>query len=168
MSVLRRVTKCIFVKETAPAFASSHQPQVRLSHRFSPSIKFGFHKVPQSRLLTTSSATEMRAQVLEKFNTPYAFKDIPKPADPEGTDILIQVHAASYCHTDAVFASGAMWQDLPRVGSHEFAGEVVALGSDVSPSLGLKVGTKVGVPGRAYKPCGTCYECTDNDGDPEK
>ena len=112
---------------------------------------------------------KMRAQVLEKFNTPYVFKDdIPKPQNPEGKDILIQVLAASYCHTDAVFASGSMWQDLPRVGSHEFAGKIVALGPDVDASLGLSVGKSVGVPGRAYHPCGECYECLNNDGDPEK
>ena len=112
---------------------------------------------------------KMRAQVLEKFNTPYVFKDdFPKPQNPEGKDILIQVLAASYCHTDAVFASGSMWQDLPRVGSHEFAGKIVALGPDVDPSLGLSVGKSVGVPGRAYHPCGECYECLNNDGDPEK
>jgi D-arabinose 1-dehydrogenase-like Zn-dependent alcohol dehydrogenase len=111
----------------------------------------------------------MRAQVLEKFNTPYVFKeDFPKPPEPKGKDILIKVLAASYCHTDAVFASGSMWQDLPRVGSHEFAGKIVALGPDVDPSLGLSVGKSVGVPGRAYHPCGECYECLNNDGDPEK
>ena len=112
---------------------------------------------------------KMRAQVLEKFNTPYVFKDdFPKPQNPEGKDILIQVLAASYCHTDAVFASGSMWQDLPRVGSHEFAGKIVALGPDVDASLGLSVGKSVGVPGRAYHPCGECYECLNNNGDPEK
>ncbi|KAL2826563.1 chaperonin 10-like protein [Aspergillus pseudoustus] len=109
----------------------------------------------------------MRAQVLEAFNTPYVLKDIPKPPSPMGKDILVNVKAASYCHTDAVFASGAMWQDLPRVGSHEFAGVIVAMGPDVSSSLGLEVGTAVGVPGRAFHPCGTCYQCSNNDGDPE-
>lgn len=108
----------------------------------------------------------MRAQVLEAFNTPYVLKDIPKPPSPTGHDILVQVQAASYCHTDAVFASGAMWQDLPRVGSHEFAGIITALGPNVSNSLGLKVGQPVGVPGRAFHPCGSCYECRNNDGDP--
>jgi propanol-preferring alcohol dehydrogenase len=109
----------------------------------------------------------MRAQVLEAFNTPYVLKDIPKPLSPTGKDILVNVKAASYCHTDAVFASGAMWQDLPRVGSHEFAGVIVAMGPDISPSLGLQVGTAVGVPGRAFHPCGSCYQCSNNDGDPE-
>lgn len=108
----------------------------------------------------------MRAQVLESFNTPYNFRDVTKPADPTGSDILVKVEAASYCHTDAVFASGAMWQDLPRIGSHEFAGTIAALGQDVSPDLGLKVGQPVGVPGRAFHPCGKCYECTHNEGDP--
>lgn len=93
---------------------------------------------------------------------------MPKPPAPEGQDILVKVQAASYCHTDAVFASGAMWQDLPRVGSHEFAGMIVAMGPDVSPRLGLKVGTAVGVPGRAFHPCGSCHQCRNNDGDPEK
>lgn len=108
----------------------------------------------------------MRAQVLESFNNPYVLKDIPKPGDPEGKDVLVQVQAASYCHTDAVFASGSMWKDLPRVGSHEFAGEIVALGPDVEPALGLSIGNRVGVPGRAFRPCETCYECRNNDGDP--
>ncbi|KIW84150.1 hypothetical protein Z517_03398 [Fonsecaea pedrosoi CBS 271.37] len=110
----------------------------------------------------------MRAQVLEAFNTPYKFKDVPVPPDPTGQDILVKVGAASYCHTDAVFASGAMWQDLPRIGSHEFAGTIVAMGPDVSPKLNLEVGMPVGVPGRAFHPCGSCYECLNNDGDPEK
>lgn len=108
----------------------------------------------------------MRAQVLDAFNTPYKFKEIAKPSDPTGQDILVKVEAASYCHTDAVFASGAMWQDLPRIGSHEFAGTIVAMGSDVSSALNLKTGLPVGVPGRAFHPCGACYECTNNDGDP--
>ena len=109
----------------------------------------------------------MRAQVLEEFNKDYVFKDIPRPPSPEGKDILVEVLAASYCHTDAVFASGSMWQDLPRVGSHEFAGKIIALGPDVDKSLGLAEGQSVGVPGRAYHPCGECHECRHNDGDPE-
>lgn len=108
----------------------------------------------------------MRAQVLEAFNQPYNLKEIAKPPAPKGHELLVKVEAASYCHTDAVFASGAMWQDLPRVGSHEFAGTIEALGEDVSPDYNLQVGLPVGVPGRAFHPCGKCYECTNNEGDP--
>jgi D-arabinose 1-dehydrogenase-like Zn-dependent alcohol dehydrogenase len=110
----------------------------------------------------------MRAQILETFNAPYKYTTShPVPPQPEKHDLLIRVLAASYCHTDAVFASGQMQPDLPRVGSHEFAGEVIALGSAVSPNLGLTVGTRVGVPGRSYRPCGKCGECKYEDGDAE-
>ncbi|CEI60106.1 hypothetical protein FVEN_g8105 [Fusarium venenatum] len=100
------------------------------------------------------------AAVVEQFGKPYTFKQIPRPTEPEGKDIIVKVLAASYCHTDAIFAAGLLSQDLPRIGCHEFAGEVIALGPDVSSHLGVAVGTRVGVPGRAYHPCGTCYECT--------
>ncbi|SCO75830.1 uncharacterized protein FRV6_00042 [Fusarium oxysporum] len=100
------------------------------------------------------------AAVVEKFGKPYTFKQVSRPKDPEDQDILIKVLAASYCHTDAVFAAGLLSQDLPRIGCHEFAGEVIALGPNVSSRRGVAVGTRVGVPGRAYHPCGTCFECT--------
>lgn len=101
-----------------------------------------------------------KAAVLERFGEPYTLKRIPQPANPQGQDVLIKVLAASYCHTDAVFASGAMSQTLPLIGCHEFAGEIVSLGAEVSRDLGLAVGSRVGVPGRPYHPCTTCYECT--------
>ncbi|KAK6382831.1 hypothetical protein LTS17_003500 [Exophiala oligosperma] len=107
----------------------------------------------------------MRAQVLEAFNEPYRLRNIPPPASPAGQDLLIRVLAASYCHTDAVLATGSRWPELPRVGSHELAGEIVEMGPEVSSSLKLKIGTKIGVPARAYRPCGHCYECQNTDGD---
>ncbi len=111
----------------------------------------------------------MRAQILESFNEPYTFKsDHPSPSAPKGHELLIHVQAASFCHTDAVFASGAMQQGLPRIGSHEFAGIIDAIGPDaeeVAEQRGLKVGDLVGVPGRAFNPCGECKECVQNDGD---
>ncbi|WAO95372.1 PKS-ER domain-containing protein [Fusarium falciforme] len=97
------------------------------------------------------------AAVVERFGEPYILKQIPRPENPKGPDLLIKVLAASYCHTDAVFAAGLLSQDLPRIGCHEFAGEVVAVGPEVR---GIVVGQRVGVPGRAYHPCGSCYECT--------
>lgn len=105
----------------------------------------------------------MRAQVLEEFNKPYVLKtDIAQPQHAAPGDVLIRVLAASYCHTDTVYASGVMAPaTLPRVGCHEFAGEICALGEQIPPELKdqLKVGTKVGVPVRAYHPCGNCVEC---------
>lgn len=106
------------------------------------------------------------AAVLEHFNAPYTLKQVPGHGDPQGPDLLIRVLAASYCHTDSVFASGGLSQNLPLVGCHEFAGEIVAIGPDVPESLGLATGVRVGVPGRAYHPCGQCFECSNNGRDP--
>jgi propanol-preferring alcohol dehydrogenase len=113
----------------------------------------------------------MRAQVLTAFNEPYEFRsDFPRPPSPSGYELLVRVVAASYCHTDAVFAAGAMQQGLPRIGSHEFAGVVEAMGAEaekVAEQKGLAQGQLVGVPGRAFGCCGECGECTENEGDQE-
>ncbi|KAL3469558.1 chaperonin 10-like protein [Aspergillus californicus] len=108
------------------------------------------------------------AAVVERFNEPYRIQKIAKPGKPEGADLLVKVLAASYCHTDAVFAAGGLSQDLPRVGCHEFAGMVVAVGPDVPSDSALTEGVHVGVTGRAYHPCGQCYECLNTGGDPER
>ena len=55
---------------------------------------------------------------------------------------------------------------LPIVHCHEFAGTVVAAGPDVAGTEragSIKVGACVGVPGRAYRPCGRCWECRHNE-----
>lgn len=108
----------------------------------------------------------MRAQVLEAFNQRYQLRERPRPGPPSGQDLLIRVFAASYCHTDAVLAAGHRSPYLPRVGSHEFAGEIVEMGPDVDPSYGLDIGTRVGIAARAYKPCGSCFECRNSAPDP--
>ncbi|KAL6246521.1 hypothetical protein RBB50_006758 [Rhinocladiella similis] len=108
----------------------------------------------------------MRAQVLEAFNQPYKLRERQPPGPPTGVDLLIRVLAASYCHTDAVLVAGHRSPYLPRVGSHEFAGEIVEKGPEVNPSYGLEIGTRVGVPARAYRPCGSCFECRNSAPDP--
>lgn len=111
----------------------------------------------------------MRAQVLEAYHSPYVLREYPKPPDPVSHDLLLHVKAASYCHTDAVLAAGEFPQHpILCVGCYEFAGTIIAMGSDVMPELNLKVGLLVGVPSRSYHSCGTCYECRNNDGDPKK
>ncbi len=115
--------------------------------------------------MSTRPNDTMLAAVLERFGEPYIMKQVHRHPDPEGQDVLVKVLAASYCHTDAVFASGRLSQSLPRVGCHEFAGEIVSLGPDVHAHLALQVGMRVGIPGRAYRPCGTCFECTNSGGD---
>lgn len=55
---------------------------------------------------------------------------------------------------------------FPHIGSHEFAGTVVALSS--SPSDAAKaypVGTRLGIPGRGFRVCGSCFECKNPNND---
>ncbi|KAJ9137991.1 Alcohol dehydrogenase-like protein [Coniochaeta hoffmannii] len=114
-----------------------------------------------SSLTTPSLPTEMRAQHLDAFRTPYALRTVPLPSPRDPHDVLIRVDAASYCHTDAVLASGQMPPNppsFPHIGCHEFAGTVVAFAPNSAPSQ-WKIGDRVGVPGRSFHPCGTCFEC---------
>ena len=120
--------------------------------------------------MTTQSLPEyMKAQVLEEYNEPYVHKDLPVPKITTDHDLLIKVDAASYCHTDAVLSSGQMRpnpQSFPHIGSHEFAGTVIALPhtpSDIAKNY--SIGTRLGIPGRAFHPCGSCFECKDPDND---
>ncbi|OAA54574.1 Alcohol dehydrogenase superfamily, zinc-type [Niveomyces insectorum RCEF 264] len=111
-----------------------------------------------------SLPVRMNAQLLDGFNKPYVLRSVhvPVPSDPH--DLLVRVDAASYCHTDAVLAAGKMPpypRSFPHVGCHEFAGTVVALPPQAAntASPAWRVGDRVGVPGRTFHPCGTCFEC---------
>lgn len=114
----------------------------------------------------------MRAQILTSFNKPYTFtSDHPKPGTVHPGDVLVRVLAASYCHTDTVYSQGVMAPaTLPRVGCHEFAGEIVAHGEGISAKLleRLAPGTLVGVPVRSYHPCGQCSDCMNTKDDVER
>lgn len=109
--------------------------------------------------------THMKAQFLDEYNKPYALRSVPLPKTTSPHDLLIKVEAASYCHTDAVLAAGLMKPNpsqFPHIGCHEFAGTVVAHHSSSDQSAkSYRIGDRVGVPGRAYHPCGECFECKD-------
>ncbi|CAK7202834.1 hypothetical protein SEUCBS139899_005561 [Sporothrix eucalyptigena] len=104
----------------------------------------------------------MHAQCLDAFDTPYVYRELPLPKLEFLHDVLIKVDAASYCHTDAVLAEGKMGpgnpSSFPHIGCHEFAGTIVALHRDYTGEL--KTGDRIGVPGRAFRPCTKCSECT--------
>lgn len=85
---------------------------------------------------TTNIPSQMHAQQLHAYNESYRLvADAPVPVPTKPNDILIRVDAASYCHTDAVLAAGQMPGlplSFPHVGSHEFAGTVVAYAKNPS------------------------------------
>ncbi|KAF2683192.1 alcohol dehydrogenase-like protein [Lentithecium fluviatile CBS 122367] len=105
----------------------------------------------------------MQGQFLEAFKQPYVLRTVPLPKPTTPNDILIKVDAASYCHTDFVLAEGQMPpfpSSFPHVSCHEFAGTVVSHSSSPdSKASTFKIGDRVGVPGRAFHACETCFEC---------
>ncbi|KXX75585.1 Alcohol dehydrogenase [Madurella mycetomatis] len=125
--------------------------------------------------IDTKLPSLMRAQFLDSFNTPYNLRLVPLPTfSPEAYphDILVKVDAASYCHTDAVLAAGQLPpfpHSFPHIGCHEFSGTVI-LPSATTAGSKFQPGDRVGIPGRALHPCGTCFECAGDDArkrDPE-
>ena len=77
--------------------------------------------------------------------------DDPTPAPDE---VVVAVAACGLCGTDLHILQGEFAPTLPIVPGHEFAGEVVAVGSHVT---GLRVGTRVAVD--PSLPCFTCHYC---------
>ncbi len=69
--------------------------------------------------------------------------------------VLVKVKAAGICGSDVHFYEGTHpYKNYPRIHGHEFAGEIVKLGENVS---GFSVGDHVVI--EPLKACGKCYPC---------
>lgn len=81
-------------------------------------------------------------------------RNIPTPAENE---VLVRVHSAGLCGSDAhayLYEKGYEWIPIPRIMGHEYAGEVVEVGVDVT---GFEIGdTVVEEP---IHDCGFCFQC---------
>lgn len=99
---------------------------------------------------------QAQAAVLERANGPWAIQTIrlEPPADGQ---VMVRITAAGICHTDLIFASGAMNSPFPLVLGHEGAGIVEAVGPGVD---GLAPGDKVLL---TFDSCGTCPCCAQGD-----
>lgn len=94
----------------------------------------------------------MKAAVLEDINR-LVIKDVPEPPlRPD--EILIKVRMCGICGTDVKLFRGSYSAKTPVILGHEFAGEVVKVGNDVSK---IKVGERVVVD--PNESCGRCYWC---------
>ena len=82
-------------------------------------------------------------------------EEVADPVPPGPGDLLIKVSKAALCGTDsAEWAHGPLLARPPVVLGHEFTGEVIAVGSEVS---GFPAGTRV-VSGAGIS-CGRCAWC---------
>lgn len=79
----------------------------------------------------------------------------PIPELKDEVSVLIKVHAAGICGSDiSIYKGTSPVATYPRVIGHEFAGEIVKIGSDVT---NVKVGDHVTV--NPVISCGCCHAC---------
>lgn len=100
----------------------------------------------------------MKAAVYQTFQGPIVVCDVPDPT-PSTTGVVLKVGACGICRSDW---HGWMGNDpdirVPHVPGHELAGEIAAVGREISK---FKVGDRVTVPFVAG--CGTCEWCLKGD-----
>ncbi|MBA2596363.1 MAG: alcohol dehydrogenase catalytic domain-containing protein, partial [Chloroflexia bacterium] len=95
----------------------------------------------------------MRAVVVEKPGF-VRVEDVPEP-EPGPGDVVVQVGACGICGTDVHIIDGEFPPArYPVIPGHEFGGEVVAVGADVTA---YRAGDRVGVEPTLN--CGACYYC---------
>jgi len=96
----------------------------------------------------------MRAAVFHGAGRPLAIESRDDPT-PTPTDVIIKVHRCGICGTDLHMTAGHGW-DFPAgtVPGHEYAGEIVEVGSQVS---GFRKGDLItALPSQG---CGRCEAC---------
>ncbi|OAK95661.1 GroES-like protein [Phaeosphaeriaceae sp. SRC1lsM3a] len=98
---------------------------------------------------------KMQAAQIVQYNEPYHLCERPVPKCGEN-DLLVQVHAAGFCHSDLQVFHGQFPAELPMIPSHEPAGIIAQVGSKVQARW--KVGDRVGVL-NFKNACGYCVGC---------
>jgi propanol-preferring alcohol dehydrogenase len=106
-------------------------------------------------MATPSIPSTMRAIQVTEFHKPYQINTIPVPSDLGPHDLLVKVAVASNCHTDSMVLEGVFNSALPQTASHEGAGTVVSIGSDIQD---FATGDRV-MCGLPLHPCGYCKDC---------
>lgn len=99
----------------------------------------------------------MKALVKAKAEPGIWMMDVPMPVVGHN-DVLIKVKKTAICGTDIHIYNWDAWAQehipVPLVTGHEFVGEIVEVGKEVT---GLQVGTRVS--GEGHISCGFCRSC---------
>lgn len=99
----------------------------------------------------------IRAAVAREFGQPFSIEELELAA-PTGRAVEVRIGACAICHSDITYSDGAWGGDLPAVYGHEAAGEVTAVGPEVT---NVAVGDRVIVT--LIRSCGTCACCGSGD-----
>jgi threonine dehydrogenase-like Zn-dependent dehydrogenase len=96
----------------------------------------------------------MKAAIYPGNGQPITIETLPDP-QPGSDDVIIKVHRCGICGTDLSFTKGALFDfGTNSQFGHEYAGEVVSLGKNVSE---LRIGDKISLLPSAA--CGHCIGC---------
>ncbi len=99
----------------------------------------------------------MKALVKTKAAPGLELRDVPEPVAGIN-DVLIRVHKTGICGTDLHIYNWDAWAQrtipVPMVVGHEFVGEVVSVGSNVSDFFPGEI-----VSGEGHVVCGRCRNC---------
>ncbi|WP_254280621.1 zinc-dependent alcohol dehydrogenase [Haloarcula marina] len=80
-----------------------------------------------------------------------------EPPSPGPGEVLVEVHSAGLCGSDAgaySYEGGYEWIPVPRIMGHEYSGRVAAIGDDVET---FETGQKV--VEEPIHDCGQCFQC---------
>lgn len=95
----------------------------------------------------------MLAVVKEHSGPGFAIKDVPKP-ECRPDDVVVKVKSVGFCGTDGPILAGTRVIPWPMIPGHEFAGDIVEVGSRVE---GWKIGDRVSAC--IVIGCGNCKYC---------
>lgn len=95
----------------------------------------------------------MHAIRLTESQQPLQHFELPDPTPGPG-EIVVDVHRAGICHTDAHYRAGSGKTNLPITLGHEVAGVVSAIGANVTD---VREGQRVAL--HYLVSCGTCERC---------
>jgi threonine 3-dehydrogenase len=113
--------------------------------------------IPESEPIEVKATTAMKALVKAKSEPGLWLQDVPEPVAGIN-DVLIKVRKTGICGTDLHIYNWDAWAQktipVPMVVGHEFVGEVVEIGSNVSD---FHVGEIVSAEGHVV--CGRCRNC---------
>ena len=95
----------------------------------------------------------MRSVRLIQPATSLEDRDIDYP-EAAADEVIVEIHAAGICHSDAHYRAGRGRVTLPLTLGHEIAGVVIEIGDDVT---NVAVGDRVAA--HYLVSCGTCAHC---------
>jgi (R,R)-butanediol dehydrogenase/meso-butanediol dehydrogenase/diacetyl reductase/L-iditol 2-dehydrogenase len=96
----------------------------------------------------------MKALLMEEYKK-LRYLDVPDPQLTGGRDILVRVKAVSICGSDVHGFDGSTGRRKPPIiMGHEAAGDIVAVGGDVTR---FKCGDRITFDSTIY--CGSCFYC---------